>query len=361
MTVRRNISTVEYASARVRSHRAKLFKAPLYDELLNAESLKAIQEILESTKYRKVLSKHTLKSSGARAIGDAVDEYLTEEYQFCRRFYTDSQAVSLEVLSGALDIVDLKTVIRGKYAGASYDEIVATFFGPGLCINRPTLLLLAKQESLEDVVLTATTLNIPFAAAIKLGAERFAISNALSEVELSLDQAYFSWAFEKCHRQKENETPIVSYLRDRVDVQNIMTVARFVVAQSFAGEPPALATYYLEGGVVFPTLKMFKKAAQASSIDELLTFIKVPRFAHLVQSQLAEYNISDSLASLDRILNVDVVMRAINAGKREIESIGVSVAYLLALENEVKNIRLIAHAKAFKLQAPTIRKELVGV
>ena len=361
MTPRKNISTLEYASARVRSHRARLFDEKMYADLLNADSLRALHELLESTKYRAVLSKHSLQTSGARAIGDAVADYLREEYFFCQRFYTDAQAVSIEVLSGALDIVDLKTVIRGKYAGSSYDDIIATFFGPGLCIERSALLLLAKQESLEDVVRMAVTLDIPFALAVKLGAERFAISNALSEVELSLDQAYFSWAFEKCSHQAERKTPIISYLQDRIDVQNIMTLARFVVAQKFAGEPPALATYYLAGGTVFPTLKKFEKAAQALSIDEFATFIKAPRFAHLVQSQLAEYNVSDSLASLDRTLNVDVVMHAITVGKREIENVGVSVAYLLALENEVKNIRLIAHAKAFKLHASVIRKELVGV
>lgn len=361
MKPRKNIATIDYANARVRSARARLLTARDYDELIASKSLRGVEEFLEKTKYRTFLTRYELLYTGSCAVGMAVSAYLRNEYLFCQKFYTERQSASIEVLAGLLDLADFKTVVRGKFAGTAQSEIQETFMGPGLCIERSALDVLAAQDSLEDVVTMALALHVPFAAALKVGTERFALRHLLSELEVELDRAFYQWACKKLAHESREKSPVLPYIEARIDVQNIMTLARFVVARDNLSEQFDVGVYYLEGGHIYATRKKFLKAARAMSLEELADLIPVPHYAHIVRQQLAEYQLSDSLASLDKALFGDAVSRAIKTGWHQIESVGVSAAYLMALEDEVKNIRLIAHAQAFKLAPQTVREALVGV
>lgn len=361
MNVRKNISTIEYANARIRGHRARLFDAALYEDLLNTHTLDEVINILDATKYRASLSKELLFHSGALAVGYAAAEYLSEEYRFCAKFYTYQQERSIDVLAADFDVQDFKTVIRGKFAGASYDDIVEHFAGSGLYISRAQLRSLARQKTLEDVVSTALALNIPFAIELKVGAEQYAISEALIDFDMSLDQAYFAWARKQTDHMSPMTSPIRAYVIGRIDAQNIMTLAR--IATTYEATVPVrdVERFYIPGGSVFSTLKEFLKASEVHGIEALSQRIKNPRFSRIIMQQSAEYHLSGSLVSLDHALLQHIRSAAISVGKMQIDQVGVCVAYLLALENEVTNVRLIAHAKAFNVENDDIKKELIGV
>ena len=361
MNVRKNISTIEYANARIRGHRAQLFDAAFYEGLLSTHSLQEVINILEGTKYRAVLSKNLLLHSGASAVGYAATAYFSEEFRFCAQFYTERQERSIEVLAADLDVQDFKTVVRGKFAGASYEDIVAHFAGPGLFIPRAQLRTLARQKSLEDVVTTALALMVPFAKELKVGAEQYAISEALIDFDMSLDHAYFDWARTRTEHLSSQSSPIRAYVIGRIDAQNIMTLARFATSKDATNTVRSIERFYIPGGSIFPTVKTFMKASDAQSLEELSQRIKSPRFARIIMQQSAEYHLSGSLVSLDHALRQQIRTAAISVGKMQIDSIGVCIAYLLALENEVTNIRLIAHAKAFNVENTDIKKELMGV
>lgn len=361
MTVRKNISTIEYANARIRGHRARLFDNAMYEDLLNAHTLDEVINILDATKYRALLSKEFLLHKGATAVGYAAAAYLCEEFRFCARFYTDQQERSIDVLAADLDVQDFKTVVRGKFAGASYDDIVEHFAGPGLCIPRSQLRVLARQKSLEDVVSTALSLKVPLAQELKVGAEQYAISEALIDFDMSLDQAYFAWARKQTEKMSPLSSPIRAYVEGRIDAQNIMTLARVVTAREASGLVHDVGRFYIPGGTVFSTLEVFLKASEVHGIEALSQRVKNPHFSRVIMQQSAEYHLSGSLVSLDHALRQHIRLAAISVGKMQINQVGVCVAYLLALENEVTNIRLIAHAKAFKVENADIKKELIGV
>lgn len=361
MSVRKSISTLDYASARIRGHRARLFNQRDYDALLKVKTVAEVKEYLESTNYHDLLTRNALLYEGVELISKSVAQYLRDEYLFAQKFYTEKQDASIRVLGGMLDMADLLTVIRGKYAGASEAEITENFLGPGLCISQTALKTLAKQSSLDDVVSTALTLQIPFVEELRASAERFALSGILSDMEVSLDRAFYTWALAQLRGQSDKKTPARKYLVARIDAQNIMMLARFVKARDELPQDFTIGEFFIEGGDLFETVKKFEKGAQAQTIDDLPRFIPDAHFAQIIREQLPEITLSDSLTSLDKALVSDALQRAIDEGKREIDSVGVSVAYLLALEKEVKNIRLIAHAKSFALEADTVKKALISV
>lgn len=356
-----SIANTEYANARVRAHRARLFATADYEAMLSAETLQDVMNYLDQSKYREMLSIFSLQYKGARAVGYAASEYLVREYLFCYKYYPPKKAVSIEVLAGLLDIRDFMTVLRGKHAGVSEGEILENFRGPGLCIPRASLRNLAQQETLEDVVATALALRVPFADALKEKTKSAAFVRTLSEVEINLDKAFYAWALKKLGSTRDVQASAKEYVLGRLDAQNVMTLVRFIVARREMGDDFEIAEYYVPGGAAFPTLKAFIKAAQSQSIDELAGHIRVARYARIVRNETVEIALSHSLSSLYKALFGACAERTITQGKRDIGGVGVSIAYLLALGNEAKNVRLIARAKSFGVGDDLLKKELIGV
>ena len=70
---------------------------------------------------------------------------------------------------------------------------------------------------------------------------------------------------------------------------------------------------------------------------------------------------SGSLADFDGTATAVTLRKAINVGKWDLHGIDVATAYLLALENEATNIRLIAHAVNFGIPDSYVERELIIV
>lgn len=361
MTPQAALSTIEYANARVRSHRARLFTQADYDGMMGQASLEQLRVYLESTKYASAIEANSLTRKGASVVGFAVNSFLQNEFRWVSKFYTPAQRRLIDAIAGEWDFSDLKTVVRGIYSGTSPEEIIASFSGAGIVISREALGMLAKQNSLQDAVTLASTLNFPYANALRLGAERFAITEALVEFEASLDQAYFSWALDLLNHRGGRGSVAYTYIREKIDIRNIMTLARIIVSNETFGTRDEAVRYYLAGGVAVTEEKTFARLASLSSLDDLARALGTTPLRKVIRSEIAEYLISGSLSGLDRALNLRSLKKVVEVGHRDLAGVGLPIAYLLSLENETINIRIIAYAKAYGVPDSMIREEIALV
>ncbi|MBK5211539.1 MAG: V-type ATPase subunit [Coriobacteriia bacterium] len=355
------LSTIEYANARVRSHRARLFKQADYDDMMGQASLEQLRVYLGFTKYASDIEENSLTRTGASVVGFAVNSFLQNEFEWVSKFYTTAKRRLIDAIAGEWDFADLKTVVRGIYSGTSPEEIIASFSGAGIVISREALSMLAKQKSLQDAVALASTLNFPYANALRLGAERFAITEALVEFEASLDQAYFAWALGLLDHRRGRNSVVYTYIREKIDIRNIMTLARVIVSNETFGTRNEAARYFLIGGTAVTDAKMFARLAALPSLEDLARALGTIPLRKVIRSEIAEYLISDSLSELDRALNLYSLRKVVKIGHRDLAGVGLPIAYLLALENETIDIRIIAYAKAYGIPDSMIREEIALV
>lgn len=354
--------SIEYANSRVRGQRTKLISN---DELLRLLGMDTVQEMityLSGSKYDKYLSKSALTQEGASIVGLAAAEYLHEATRQTVNLYPPQSAQCLVVLAAQGDITDLKTLVRGKLAGTASDVLIDSFIGAGITIARKDLQLLATAPSLQDAITMASALAMPYARAFREGArlvkgseER--LSDALAQFELVLDRTYYTWALDTLSGSGDRSDITYDYIRRNIDIGNIILAMRAVIAQI---DVSAVQTYFIEGGSSIDRRK-FIKLVKAQSIDELVDLLRNTPYFRVLDKALPEYVLSNSLSAFDSELHLWVYKEMLRTGKRDYLGLGLPVAYLLALQAETTNLRIIAHAKEFSIAPEVIREELILV
>lgn len=380
-------ASVDYANARVRGRRAKLMRGVDYEPLLGASDLASLLAELSHSKYADDIERSMLSLTGAPIVGRATGDYFARELALVLKLYDAREGRSLLALAAMWDIEDLKTVVRSAYAGQPAAVTIASFRGGGVTIGHDELALLAREQSVEAVVSVASTLNLPYARALRDGAKRYAVSKTLSDLEAALDRQYAEWAAAELDAAPHGGGLAGDYLRRMIDVRNIMTAMRWLASGGIAvAGDGALAAggrtsakgrqqgaadtvgvpgeardfvkgYFLPGGAEVDVSR-FRRMLAAESVEAAIPVLAATPYARILRSVFGEYALSGSLAEYDRALSQRIVSDTVRTGKRDLLGMGVPVAYLLALEAEVANLRIIAHGKAFGIPNAMLSKEL---
>lgn len=379
-------ASIDYANARVRARRAKLMRAADYEPLLGAPDLPSLLAELGRGKYADDIERSMLTLAGAPIVGRATGDYFARELALVLKLYDARDGRSLLAMAAMWDIEDLKTVVRSAYAGQPAAATIASFRGGGVTIGHDELAMLAREQSVEAVVAMASTLNLPYARALRDGAKRYAVSKTLSDFEAALDRQYAEWASAELDAVRGGGLA-GDYLRRVVDVRNIMTAMRWLAAGGvgMAGGAASAAAgrgaargreqaadisvglhgdtrdfvkgYFLPGGAEVD-ISRFRRMLAAGSIEGAIPVLAATPYARILRSVFSEYALSGSLAEYDRALSQRLMSDTVRTGKRDLLGMGVPVAYLLALEAEVANLRVIAHGKAFGIPNDMLGKEL---
>lgn len=354
--------SIEYANSRVRGQRTKLISNDELQHLLDMGTVQEMITYLSGSKYDKYLSKSALTQEGASVVGMAAAEYLHETTRQTVNLYPPKSAQCLVVLAAQGDITDLKTLVRGKLAGTASDVLIDSFIGAGITIARKDLQLLATAPSLQDAIAMASALAMPYARAFREGARLIRgseerLSDALAQFELVLDRTYYAWALDTLGGSGDKSDITYDYIRTNIDMGNIILAMRAVVAQI---EVSDVQTYFIEGGAAIDRRK-FIKLVKAQTIDELVELLRNTPYFRVLDKALSEYVLSNSLSAFDSELHLWLYKEMLQTGKRDYLGLGLPVAYLLALQAETTNLRIIAHAKEFSIAPDVIREELILV
>lgn len=352
------VSTREYAAVRVASHRAQLLRTAQYESLLAAPSIDALLGVLDGTVYRRALERENYRYAGTQLVDAATGTHVADEYRFVVEFFERKQLMSIDLLAAIADRRDMKTVLRGKYAGAAPAEIIASLAGPGITVPRPALELLAAAPSLEEAVRVASSISMSYAEALREGAETFAITDSFIAFENAIDADFFTTAYERLVHSGREGAQGFAYLQAVIDEINVMTLARAIFGGSPLHEKEFTERYRIIGGRLFKDEMSFIKASRCASISELGAHLGRTLAGRVIRAEEGEYELSSSLSSLERALHREVIKPFVQQGKRAPLAEDRGFSYLLALENEAINIRVIARGADFGIPADMRRREM---
>ena len=357
-------STIDYGNARVRSRRTGLLGTAGLDRLVEAPDLGALVRELSRTRYAPYIEKHALTAPAATAVGLASAEMLADEYRRVVSFYPSDLGRRLVVLAAAWDIEDVKSVLRAAYAGQPTEQTVASFIGAGVTIARRDLIMLAGEESVGDVVSLASTLHMPYARTLRKAAARYAEGQTLAALESVLDQEYARWATAEFRAMRDGGGSAGFYVATRSDARNIMVALRWLRAGNRIGEdatPRSLAnSYLLEGGRAVDYAR-FRRLVSAGSLERAADQLVGTPYGKMVAAELPESVLSDSLAPIERVLSTAGLAKTVREGSRDVLGMDLPVAYLLALQTEAANVRVLARGKAFGIPAEMLNAEVTRV
>ncbi|WP_435334108.1 V-type ATP synthase subunit C [Haloarchaeobius sp. TZWWS8] len=346
-------SNPEYVNARVRARRAKLFDDEDYRKLVRMGPGE-IARYMEETEYEDEMNALGSRFSGVDLIEYALNRNLAKHFEDILGWATGHIYEQIAVYLRKFDAWNVKTILRGLYADSPTEEVEADLIRAGEFDDR-FLQRLLEAQSIEDVVeqLQGTL----FGPGLTDAMEQYEAENVLVPLENAVDRAFYDHLLEAVGTVEDTDSPAalyLEYLQAEIDFRNVRNALR--LARSGSDLDPS--EYFIEGGRLFDADELTQLV---SNTDELVARIRDSPYGDKLSGALNELEEAESLIGFERALDAALQEYADHLSHVFPLSICPVLAYLIAKEREIDNIRAIARGKEAGLDEEAIEAELVTI
>ncbi len=344
----RGNSNPEYVIARVRSRKAKLFGEEDYRKLVRMGTGE-IARFMEETEYEREVNALGARHSGVDLVEYALVRNMARHFQDLLDFADGRLYELIARYLRKFDAWNVKTVLRGVYSGADRDAIRADLVRAGEFDDR-FLDRLTEAGSIEEVVelLEDTVFGEPLSAATA----DYESTGLLIPLENAVDRTFYENLLGEVGAADRPTELYVEFLQAEIDFRNVRNALR--IARSGADIDPA--EYFIAGGDLFDEAELRQLARNT---DELVAHVRESRYGDDLDEALDLLRDADSLIGFERALEAALLEYSDHLSHVYPLSVCPVLAYVLAKEREVDNVRAIARGRQAGLSPEEIDEELV--
>lgn len=351
-----------YANARLRAMTSRLLTRNEYAALIDEPNVEAIVAQLTHTVYQPAIEAALMRASGWECLAQGLRRHLTTTLARVANFFSGKPQRLWQILVARYQVFNLKTILRGQTLTIPVDDILDTLIPAG-DLREADLRRLAQQTSVRAIVDVLATWHHPYAPALLQAMPRYADHRDLAELELALDRARYALAFAELDEQSDDNADLVrTILRREIDVTNLLTFIRLNewggsaarLAERFGSNAPA-ALLLKDGGLA--TQKLFARR-DVPAIEQLVREMHETEFGDVLARAQTRYNETRALVAFEDELEAYSAQKNLAFFRGDPLTIGIPIAYLTALVNEIRNLRVIGRGKIAGWSRDEIQKEL---
>jgi V/A-type H+-transporting ATPase subunit C len=343
-------SNYEYVTARVRSRRAALFSTEEYQNLLRMGPSE-VARFMEETEYEPEVNALGSRHSGVDLVEYALNLNLARHFDDLLRWSEGRLYDQVARYLRKFDSWNVKTVLRGRYSGADSEAIEDDLIRAGE-LGDDLLDRLVATESVEAVVdLLGDTL---FGDALAAATDDYEETGLLVPLENAVDRAYYEGLIEGVRSAgggRPNEL-YVEFLMAEIDFRNVRNALR--LARSGADIDPA--DYYIDGGQLFDAAELRSLSGNEAGLVE---HVRESTYGDELSEELDDLAAAETLTSFERALDAALLEYSQHLSYTFPLSVCPVLAFVLAKEREVENIRAVARGREAGLSEAEIEEELV--
>ncbi len=337
-------SRYAYITARVRAMKRKLLPRDTYPKLLNME-IPEITRFIEESEYKEDVDELARRYTGLELVERALNRNLAMTY---RKLIEVSQNEAHFLITEYLrkwDIWNIKTILRGKFYGASEEEILEDVVTAGQ-IRYRDVTSLVKIPDIEGVIEALE--GTPFYPLLR------EYKGDLSEVENRLDQFYYYNLLQVLDRMTitPGKRLFLKFLKIEIDIKNIKTLLR---ARRGGLERDVISKLFIPGGLKIHEAD-FNRLAGMEFREVLDALEDYPYWTAI--SDLAKEEV-ETLLEFENRLDKYLLEYGSNLSHYYPLSILPILDYILSKKVEVDNIRIIVRGKEAGLPLDIIKSHLV--
>ncbi len=351
--LRKGSSNYPYAVARVAAKRSKLLDASDYEKALQMD-VAEITRFVEESAYKAEVDELATKFSGLDLLEAALTVNEERTFEAVRRMLGGEAGSLVNLYLERNHFEDLKTLLRGKAAGASRAELLREM----VLENQATYALFAplladEVKTLADV-LTALGNQSGEARAWAAILAKVPAGSPLPRYEDALDKAYYNRLLLGLDAASAKGADVVrEFVRREIDTRNLLNAARWVAARESGDFTP----YVVPGG-------------RHLGIADTLTLSKakdLPAFAEALAATKVADDLKEAADAAAKAGKLGAFQAAVwRAHLKALDRLGHTnplslvpiLLFLVRKHREVATLRAIARGKAAGL-APDRLKELI--
>lgn len=337
-----------YTSARVKAKKSKLLKEEDYNKMLMM-TVPEISHYISDAGYSKEMADLGNRYSGLSLVEYATYANMAKAFRSILNSSTGALSRMVDAYLTKWDFENLKVIMRGKKYGLPVEEIREDLVPAGNLSDEDLdkMLSLTAVEDMIAVFSKKIHLSVPDDVI-----SSYKASGILGTIEDVLVKEYYKNLLASISSSDRPSQIFRTYVKSCIDLKNVETVLKFK-ADGLSGD--VVMEYWIPGGAEVDE-KVMSQLAAAQDIQAAVNEMQ----------QLRMYSeIKDSLSQDASILDVVGVI-----GRYRIElankvghmyplSVIPVVDYIIHKENEVRNIRMIAHGTDSGLDRDTMKKLLV--
>lgn len=340
-----------YATTRVKSKKSYLLTKDTYPKLMMMD-LNEIGRFMGETQYKTEMAELASRWSGVNLIELGTYRNLARTLSSIIRFTTGDLREMLSAWMLRWDVSNIKTIIRGKYAGATLEDIQEDLVPAGN-LSEEYLLSLAALNGPAEVVEALRKKGI-------ISVPEEVLSNiekggTLSPLEDYLDKEYYDGLLAHVKPTNKGARIFLSFIEQEIDMANLRTLLKLKQAGLPADK---IRPYFIKGGRELD-INELNRLAPIESFDTVLDELSKYPFYEDIKDGIEKAKQTGSLNDIMLNLQKYLARQAEKFSHMFPLSILPIIDYIIRKKIEVDNIRTIARGKAAGLDPEVITKLLV--
>lgn len=339
-----------YACARVRAKKSLLLTKDNYPKFLLMD-LNEIGRFLGETQYQTEMSELASRWDGVNLIELGTSKNLARIYTEILGFTKGDLHDLIASYLGRWDAWNVKTLLRGKYYGASMEEIREDLVPAGK-LKEDDLNVLLSLGSVTEILDALRKKGFEFSDELRATLEK---SGSLAPLEDYLDRLFYEKMLAAVGGRTKPEKLFLGYIRREIDTVNLMTLLKMKKEGMGADK---ILTYHITGGQELEE-KEFARLAALEGLDQVVSELAKFHFYGAIKDALEKMKVSGSLTEVSLALQRYGLQVAEKFSHVYPLSVLPIIDYMIRKKIEVDNIRVIARGKESGLDPELIKKLLV--
>lgn len=340
-----------YACARVKAKKSLLLTKDNYPKLLMMD-LNEIGRFLGETQYQAEIAELASSYSGVDLIEMATSRNLARVYRTVLDFCKGELREMIEAYLLRWDFWNIKTILRGKFSGASIEEIQEDLVPAGKLTEEYLNTLLTMESNMEvlEAIRRREGLCIPDQVL-----SEYEERGVLQPLEDFFDKIYYQGLLEKIQPTSKPKRLFVSFIQGEIDITNLRTLLKMKKADI---PPDRIVDFFVEGGEEL-SITEFARLAGTESFEQMVDELSKLSLYEDISEGLEKARNGGSLAYVTRALQKHLMKRAEKFSHIYPLSVLPVLDYLIRKKIEVDNIRIIARGKESEMDPELIKSLLV--
>jgi V/A-type H+-transporting ATPase subunit C len=340
-----------YVTARVKAKKSLLISKDNYPKLMLMD-LNEIGRFLGETQYQVEMTELATKYDGVNLIELGTSKNLARVFTDILNYSKGDLRYMLERYLMRWDIWNIKTILRGKYYGASTEDILEDIVAAGK-YDEGFINILISLEDVEAVLKELKSregLVIPDEVV-----KDYHETQTLAPIEDYMDKLYYDEVLACVKCRDKAERLFKQFLRKEVDVTNLMTLLK-LKKEGLSPDKPE--KYFIDGGEELQ-IKTLVELSKAENVERLGSELTKFSFYADIKDALEEFKQTGSLSAVSLAMQRHLLRSSEKFSHIYPLSVLPIMDYMLRKKQEVDNIRIIARCKESDLGPDQIKKLLV--
>ena len=346
-----NLGSYPYTYVRTVTMKSKLFKKNDYDKLLKME-IHELTKYLQETNYGIEINDLTGRYTGITLLEHALTRNLIASFEKLKRISPDELHALIEVYLKRNDVFNIKTIIRAKFSGMSFDYS-SPLLKSGVLFSHSQLQTLF---SLEKIDLIIESLGFFDSKEKNSLLNDFHQRNSLLVIENALDKHYYAETFSFCASIKGGADFFKAYLSTEIDVINLKLLLRLKKEGFTTTQILEHIFYFGRELKEYQLLLMLKK-----DYEHLIPYLlKHKHFGKLIRehhNQLLDKDLTLFEIGLERYL-LQKASLLLHQNPLSGEAI---LGFMLAKDIEVRNVTALIKGKQLEIDEHFLAEQLVVI